>query len=186
MTNKNTSAFWIVFFLALGISVFGIISAAVFLAIGNIILGYIILIVCSLLSGFLSYSIVKKHTKREKTELLAGIVSPMLAVFILFLLFSFSVEGLKILRAEDGITKDNKINNVDVTSVVTGTPNPYFSSILFFILFNIPFLVGFFKKRGKKIKYLALYLSAPVIFLLIWLVSNLLSGWMIDIIRGYV
>lgn len=186
MKKKDINPILVLFFLALGVGIFGIITSFMFLYIGSIAIGYISLVILSLVSGALSYSIIKKQTKKDKIRLLAGIVSPVVAVLILFFLFSFSTEGLKVLRAEDGISKDNKINNVDVTSVVTGTPNPYISSVLFFTLFNIPFLIGFFKKKEKKIRYLAWYLLAPILFFLVWLVSNLLVEWLIDVIRGYV
>jgi hypothetical protein len=130
-----------------------ILSSVLAFSIGklSIIFNLILIAVISLLSGFISVKIIEKITHKEKREILAGSLIPLPAI-ICIMFYIMILNNLKLVE----------------------TIGPVLASAVFFICFNIPFLIVLYEHEKHKHHLIGLVI-APLILSLVYITAYLLT-----------
>lgn len=139
------------------------------------ILAYILLIPYALISGYLNFYLLSRANKKREKVLYAGIaVSTMIAI-----ISAISGAIMHVLRVASEQSKQiisSNGNTPMITKIIPEFQNPHLSFILVLILFNIPFIVYYFKKGKTKPYRLLWYLIPICAYILLVVLWNLFKG----------
>jgi|GEM_PF-5055529 len=110
-----------------------------------------LIIIFGLASGFISAKIIEKITHKEKKEILAGSLIALPATICIMIYFTV-ISNIRFID-----TLDSRI-----------------ASIIFFISFNIPFLIFLYEHERHK-HHLVSYMAAPLILAFVYLFAYYIS-----------
>jgi hypothetical protein len=133
----------------------------------NKALNYIIVIIGSLIIGGLVYSLITKVTKSEVRVLLAGIICPFTGILNL-LLISHVISDMTT-NIKETLQNAVLLFNAGLLNPEAAA-GPAVAAILFYILFNLVFIVHIAKENKKKL--FKWYAFAPIVFLLAAITAN--------------
>lgn len=148
--NLNFRYFLVISVLMLFTLVF---AAVIALSLGRLsaALNFILIVICASLSGFISVKIIEKITHKEKKEILAGSLIPLPAT-IGIMLYITVVSNLKFVETID----------------------PVLASMIFFVCFNIPFLVMLYEHEKHK-HHLVGFIIIPMILAVVYLFAYFIT-----------
>lgn len=174
---KKESYFFILFLVLtiLLIGLFGLSILIFKIFIKSNILTYIFLIITAFIIGFLNYTLVQKITKDNNLITLTGIIAPIFAILVLFIVFGTFLEPH--VRYETGLPNSDRLGKISLIELGMPGINAFWTTILFFISFNIPFIYYLNKQEESTTKYLLWYLLVPILFLIVWLIASPISNY---------
>jgi len=115
------------------------------------IVSYAFIAVFSLLFGWLTLRVVEWIEHKEKKEMLAGVVIPLVPAILFTIVLTLFTEGSQVFY--------------DLPFVHQALPHPLVAGLLYYVLFNLPF-VYFYVEHEKHKHVYAWYFFGPLFVLL--------------------
>ena len=107
-------------------------------------IGFVLVVLCAVITGLVSYKVIKKTRYSDKREILAGSIIP-LPTIIGIIIYLVILENIRMVEAIDAL----------------------WASAAFFIIFNIPFLADIYEHDKHK-HHLVGFIFAPFILIIIY------------------
>ena len=146
-------------------------TAGVLLLTPNNFLQYVIIVIVSLLTGWLVKFILHRTSVSAKTGVVTGMIAPMPAIaFLRFALPTANAITQQIPTLSEGSPRANML------SIFAEAPPELSSAIIFYVLFNAFILYTFIKHKDRS---MVLYLLAPVAFIIAYGIGSIILSILI-------